>query len=55
MEGKWRLNQNRPDFRPRADAKLLADWGDSIEFPEKDLAGQQRKGACLGALAPAAL
>ena len=55
MEGKWRLNQNRLDFRPRADAKLLADWGDSIEFPEKDLAGQQRKGACLGAPAPAAL
>jgi hypothetical protein len=53
LDGKWwRLNPNRPDFRPRADSKLFADWGDSAELPRKDLSGRERKGASVGALAP---
>lgn len=53
LDGKWwRLNPNRPDFRPRADSKLFADWGDSAEIPKKDLSGRERKGASIGALAP---
>jgi hypothetical protein len=55
IEGKWwRLNPNRPDFRPRADSKLFANWGDANSLPEHDLAGNKRAGASLGALAPAA-
>lgn len=53
LDGKWwRLNPNRPDFRPRADSKLFADWGDSAELPKKDLSGRERKSASIGALAP---
>jgi len=48
----WRLNPNRPDFRPRADSKLFADGGDSAELPKTDLSGRERKGASIGALAP---
>ena len=54
VDGKWwRLNPNRPDFRPTIDSKLFASWGDSKNLPERDLTGQPRKGASLGALAPA--
>lgn len=54
VEGKWwRLNPNRPDFRPRTDSRLFAGWSDSAELPRKDLTGQERKGAAMGALAPA--
>jgi hypothetical protein len=54
IEGKWwRLNPNRLDFRPRADSKLFANWGDSKELPERDLSGQRRTGASIGAYAPA--
>ncbi len=54
LDGKWwRLNPNRPDFRPRADSKLFADWGDPAELPKRDLAGRERKGTSVGALAPA--
>jgi hypothetical protein len=53
LDGKWwRLNPKRPDFRPRADSKLFADWGDSAELPRKDLSGRERKGPSVGALAP---
>ena len=45
-------NPKRPDFRPRADSKLFADWGDSAELPRKDLSGRERKGPSVGALAP---
>jgi Right handed beta helix region len=48
----WRLNPNRPDFRPRADSKLFVDWGDPAEIPKRDLSGRERKGASIGALAP---
>jgi hypothetical protein len=54
IEGKWwRLNPNRPDFRPRADSKLFANWGDSKELPERDLSGNRRSGPSIGAYAPA--
>jgi hypothetical protein len=49
----WRLNPNRPDFRPRADSKLFANWGDARDIPARDLAGNQRHGVSLGAFAPA--
>ena len=55
IEGKWwRLNPNRPDLRPRPDSKLFANWGDAKNLAAHDLAGNQRTGASLGALAPAA-
>jgi nitrous oxidase accessory protein NosD len=55
LDGKWwRLNPNRPDFHPRVGSKLFANWGDPAELPGRDMAGQPRKGASLGALAPAA-
>ena len=54
IEGKWwRLNPNRPDFRPRPDSKLFAAWGDAKNMPERDLAGHKRTGASIGALTPA--
>jgi hypothetical protein len=55
IDGKWwRLNPNRPDFRPRARSKLFAHWGDSVELPRKDLTGRDRKDVSIGALAPTA-
>ncbi len=54
IEGKWwRLNPDRPDFRPRADSKLFANWGDANEGPARDLAGNERSGTSIGAFAPA--
>jgi hypothetical protein len=54
IEGKWwRLNPNRPDFRPRGDAKLLVGWGDASNLPQRDLAGRKRDKPSLGAFAPA--
>ena len=55
IEGNWwRLNPNRPDFRPRADSKLLAHRGDASELPPRDLVGSLRHGPSIGALEPAA-
>ena len=54
LDGKWwKLNPKRPDFRPRADSRLFAHWGDSRELPQHDLSGQERSGAAIGALQPA--
>jgi hypothetical protein len=54
IEGKWwRLNPNRPDFHPRADSKLFANWGDPDELPALDLSGQKRTALSIGAYAPA--
>jgi hypothetical protein len=54
IDGKWwRLNPDRPDFRPRADSRLFAHWGDAQELPQHDLAGKARTGAAIGALEPA--
>jgi hypothetical protein len=53
IEGKWwRLNPNRPDFRPNSGSKLFAHWCDSHELPEHDLSGRRRREASIGALAP---
>jgi hypothetical protein len=55
LEGNWwRLNPDRPDFRPNADSKLFAHWGDSQDLPPHDLSGKQRRGAAIGAFEPAA-
>jgi hypothetical protein len=55
IEGTWwRLNPNRPDFRPRSDSKLFANHGDAKNMPERDLSGSRRSGAAIGAYAPAA-
>ncbi len=55
IEGKWwRLNPNRPDFRPKSDSKLFAHWGDSQEMPPHDLNGKPRLGASIGAFEPTA-
>ncbi len=54
IEGKWwRLNPQRPDFRPRADSKLFANWGDPKELPAHDISGRTRSGPSIGAYAPA--
>ena len=54
IEGNWwRLNPNRPDFRPRADSKLLAHRGDASELPPRDLVGSLRQGPSIGAFDPA--
>lgn len=54
IEGKWwRLNPDRPDFRPRSNSKLFANWGDKKDLPARDLAGHERTGPSMGAFAPA--
>lgn len=50
--GWWKLNPNRPDFRPRAWSKLLVGQGDPRDVPARDLLGVQRTTADLGAFAP---
>ena len=54
IEGKWwRLNPNRPNFRPKPDSKLFSNWGDAGEFPQRDLSGSRRSKPSMGALSPA--
>ena len=54
IEGKWwRLNPDRPDFRPRSDSKLFANWGDRKDLPARDLSGHERTTPSMGAFAPA--
>jgi hypothetical protein len=56
FEGNWwRLNPDRPDFRPRADSRLLAGTGDATELPPADLSGQPRAAADIGAFRAAQL
>lgn len=53
LEGRWwKLNPNRPDFRPKPTSKLLVGQGDAREQPPRDLLGVKRATAVLGALAP---
>ncbi|MGK3984674.1 right-handed parallel beta-helix repeat-containing protein [Sorangium sp. So ce136] len=53
LEGSWwKLNPNRPDFRPKRSSKLLIGQGDAREVPARDLLGNERGGADLGALSP---
>jgi hypothetical protein len=54
IEGRWwRLNPARPDFRPRANSRLLVGLGDPRDEPPRDLLGHKRRGAAVGAFAPA--
>jgi hypothetical protein len=54
IEGRWwRLNPNRPNFRPKPDSKLFSNWGDAGEFPQRDLSGSRRSKPSMGALSPA--
>ena len=49
----WKPNPARPDFRPKAGSKLLANKGDASEMPARDLLGNPRKTAEIGALVQA--
>jgi hypothetical protein len=52
IEGKWwRLNPNRPDFRPKKDSSLFANRGDAKELPARDISGRKRTAASIGAYA----
>jgi hypothetical protein len=52
VEGTWwRPSPRRPDFRPRAGSALLAGRADPGELPPRDLAGQPRRTADIGAYA----
>ncbi|MFL6208660.1 MAG: right-handed parallel beta-helix repeat-containing protein [Pyrinomonadaceae bacterium] len=54
IEGNWwRLNPNRPDFRPTQGSRMLAHRGDPANLPPRDLLGRLRRGPAIGALAPA--
>ena len=48
----WKLNPNRPDFRPKANSTLFAHRGDAKELPERDCLGRRRRGSSIGAIAP---
>jgi hypothetical protein len=48
----WQLNPDRPDFHPRADSQLFANWGDPQELPPRDLEGHRRLRPSIGALEP---
>jgi hypothetical protein len=52
IEGKWwRLNPNRPDFRPAARSSMLNVRGDTTQMPQADLSGTKRTAPSIGALA----
>jgi len=54
IEGNWwRLNPNRPDFRPKANSTLLARRGDAVQLPPHDLEGKRNRRPFIGALSPA--
>ena len=46
----WKLNPQRPDFRPKKGSSLLAGAGDKSDMPASDLWGAPRKSADIGAL-----
>lgn len=51
--GWWQLNAARPDFRPKSTSKMLVGQGDKGEQPRRDLLGNKRTGADIGAFAAA--
>ncbi len=52
IEGKWwRLNPNRPDFRPLAKSSMLNRRGDTPQMPQADLLGTKRTTPSIGAFA----
>jgi hypothetical protein len=51
IEGDWwRLNPDRPDFRPRRDSKLLVGTGEASSLAPTDLTGRKRDRPDMGAL-----
>lgn len=48
----WRLNPERPDFRPRPSSTLLVRRARRDQLPARDLLGEPRTAAAIGALAP---
>ena len=54
IEGNWwRLNPNRPDFRPKLTSLLLSRRGDATQLPAHDLFVRKNGQAFIGALSPA--
>ena len=54
IEGNWwRLNPNRPDFRPKSASPLLSRRGDNTQLPSHDLYGKNNRQPFIGALCPA--
>ncbi len=52
IEGNWwRLNPDRPDFRPKADGALFVGKGDASQLPAIDIDGARRDSADIGAYA----
>lgn len=49
----WRLNPNRPDFRPVADSTMFGGHSYAEQLPKEDLSGTKRTTSSVGALAPA--
>ena len=53
IEGNWwRLNPNRPDFRPKATSAMLSRRGDRTQLPGHDLSGRKNRDPFIGALSP---
>jgi hypothetical protein len=53
IEGNWwRLNPNRPDFRPKATSTMLSRRGDRAQLPGHDLSGRKNREPFIGALSP---
>ncbi|MFN2531352.1 MAG: right-handed parallel beta-helix repeat-containing protein [Pyrinomonadaceae bacterium] len=53
IEGNWwRLNPNRPDFRPKLNSPLLSRRGDATQLPPHDLYGRKTRQPFIGALSP---
>ena len=53
IEGNWwRLNPNRPDFRPKATSTMLSRRGDRMQLPAHDLLGRKNREPFIGALSP---
>ena len=54
IEGTWwRLNPNRPDFRPKANSQMLSRRGNQSALPPHDLLGKKTRQVFIGALSPA--
>jgi hypothetical protein len=48
----WTLSPQRPDFRPRSSSRVLVRGARRDQMPPRDLLGQPRTAAALGALTP---
>lgn len=53
IEGNWwRLNPQRPDFRPKKTSAVLSRRGDASQLPAHDLFGNKNRNVFIGAVAP---